>query len=289
MIIVLPAIALLALSAISRYVVGPKVEMLPHDYSSQVVYDTDAMFRESLDAPWTTTKNIGRRSDQVLTDADGIAVIQSSVVWSLLSGELVYQTSHLFGVERNTRRNVQGYGDQDRSGQFLFPPGAESGTFDIWDITYPGKQVATFERFETVDGLRLAVFSFVVTAVDDTVNYDYMADVPERYKGLSDGQGTYWVEPVSGIIVNDDDTGRTYFADPVTGKDLGAFSTWHNRYTPETHAALLQQAKQWRLKILAAKVWLPLFLAALGVSWSVAAAFRFWVRRRKGAKLSTNS
>ncbi len=282
-VVLLPAVVLIVLAALLRLGIGSVLERLPADYASHVVYDTDGSFRDSLDAAWSSFKQIGRRTDQVLKTVDGVAVMQSSADWSDLSGQVVYQISGTFGVDRQARRNVEGYGDRNRSGQFLFPSHAMPQNYEIWDITYSGKQVATFDRFDEIDGLSVMVFHFEASATDDTASFEYLADVPERFKGFSDGRGTYWVEPVSGLIIDVEDNGRSYFVDPATGKDAGTFSTWHNRYTPETRAALLQSAKRWRMQILAFETWLPATLAALALISLIAGSVWFGRSARRSA------
>jgi hypothetical protein len=101
------------------------------------------------------------------------------------------------------------------------------------------------------------VFNFSGTDMNETEGYSYLADVPEHYLAHTDGQGTIWVEPLSGIEVDYADNGVSYFVDPASGMRVADFNKWDERYTPETRAAQLALARSARQRILALEVWLP--------------------------------
>lgn len=46
-----------------------------------------------------------------------------------------------------------------------------------------------------MEGLTTCVFEYTAANIDDTGGYTFLPDVPERYRTLSDGQGTLWIEP----------------------------------------------------------------------------------------------
>ncbi|TIT99624.1 MAG: DUF3068 domain-containing protein [Mesorhizobium sp.] len=118
-----------------------------------------------------------------------------------------------------------------------------------------------------VDGLALAVYRFTIADLDETKTYDYLPDVPERFGVGTDGEGFLWVEPVSGTLVDMTDNGHSFFVDPATGKSTGDFSVWQARYSAQSKADLFSAATSIRLRILAAKIWLPAALLALALVW----------------------
>jgi hypothetical protein len=76
-----------------------------------------------------------------------------------------------------------------------------------------------------------------------------------------------WVEPISGVVIDFEDSGKSYFGEPLSGKPVADFYFWDARYTPETKAAQLQQALAVRRHILALEVWLPLGFLLAGLIW----------------------
>ncbi len=281
--VLVPPAILICGALFLRLVVGPAWEKLPTDYGSSVVLESDSSFRQTLDAALTTFHQKGRRVDQVLSSTDGVAIVQSHVDWSNDSGEVNYQTTGLYGVDRRTRKNVAGYGDVSRSGQFLFPPRLEGSIDEVWDPYYSGPRHLAFDRSEVVDGVTVAVYRFTVAGLDETSAYEFLPDVSERYGVGTDGEGYLWIEPVSGILVDMLDRGHSYFVDPATKKFAGDFSVWQARYTAQSRSDLLSLAAEARLRILATESWLPIGGIGLAVAWLGIGALR--LRRGKPASV----
>ncbi|KUM27894.1 hypothetical protein AU467_14670 [Mesorhizobium loti] len=262
-----PPALLIAAAAIVRSGLGPAFERLPADYTASIVLESDSRFRQTPDAAFSAFHQEGRRVDQVLSATGDVAIVQSHIDWTTDTGQVNYQTTGLYGVDRKTRRNVAGYGDLSRSGQFMFPPQLRGVTDEVWDPYYGGPRHLAFDRNEVVDGLTLAVYRFTIANLDETKTYDYLPDVPERFGVGTDGDGFLWVEPVSGTLVDMTDNGHSFFVDPATGKSMGDFSVWQARYSAQAKAELFGVATAVRRRILAAKIWLPAALAALALAW----------------------
>ncbi|MDX8456335.1 porin PorA family protein [Mesorhizobium sp. VK9D] len=262
-----PPAFLIVAAAIVRLTLGPASERLPADYTNSVILESDSRFRQAPDAAFAAFHQKGRRVDQVLSATGDIAIVQSHIDWTTDTGEVNYQTTGLYGVDRKTRQNVAGYGDLSRSGQFMFPPQLRDVADEVWDPYYGGPRHLAFDRNEVVDGLALAVYRFTIADLDETKTYDYFPDVPERFGVGTDGEGLLWVEPVSGTLVDMTDNGHSFFVDPATGKSMGDFSIWQARYSAQSKADLFSAATSSRLHILAAKIWLPAALLALALAW----------------------
>ena len=224
----------------------------------------------------TSTQLIARRVDQTLSTSGNVYIIQGDIHWTTEDGTPTYETITLYGVDCRTRVNLPGYGDTDHTGQFLFPQHVQQTTYELWDPYYPGPRTATFRRVEAVQDLTVYVFDFIATNVDDTGGFTFLPDVPERYYAYSDGQGTLWIEPVSGIVVDFEDGGVTYFVDVNTGQRVADMYHWSARYTTETQAAQLALARTARKMHLALEVWLPGGLLITGLLWL---AVSLWRRR----------
>ena len=261
------ALGLIAAAALVRFWIAPELNRLPADYASQLQFVVEDQFRATLNDPWQANTFIARRADQTVSNSGGVAIVQGSLDWSTESGALIFENIGLYGVDRRTRLIRGGYGDVERSGQFLFPLRVEQTTYAYWDPMFIGQRSATFDHGETLDGLPVYVFRFSGPGMDETAGYAYLPDVPERYLTRTDGEGTLWIEPLSGIVVDYEEQGVSSFIEPTSGARLAEadFHGWSDHYTPETRAAQLALARAARLRLLALKVWLPGGLAALGL------------------------
>ncbi len=259
------ALGLLAAAALVRFWIVPQMNLLPTNYASELQFDADDNFRETPDGEWMLTTIISSRVDQTIVITDDTQIIQSDLHWYNDTGQVIFENTGLYGVDRRTRMNVIEYGDTQRTGQFFFPLDVQPTNYTYWDPMFIGPRLATFEHAGTLDGLSVYVFRFNATGLDETVGYSFLPDVPERYTAHTDGEGTLWIEPTSGIVVDYAEHGMSYFTDSTTGKHVADFHEWRAHYTPETRAAQLRIALQTRLRMLAMGVWLPSALLATGV------------------------
>ncbi|MBI3914598.1 MAG: DUF3068 domain-containing protein [Chloroflexi bacterium] len=264
-------ILILAAAAVLRGYIAPELLTLPADYANETRYAAEDNFRESATGEWTSATLIAHRMDQVIVATGGTDVVNSDLHWVTESGQVTFESTGLYGVDRRTRQNVRGYGNAERGGQFLFPPDVQPITYSYWDPMFIGTRVATFDRAETQDGLAVYVFRFSAIGLDETAGYSFLPDVPERYAAQTDGQGTLWIEPVSGVVVDYAEQGVSYFVDPATSQRVADFHEWQDRYTPETRAAQARLANEWRGRVWLAQDLAPGLLALGAVAWLVRA------------------
>ncbi|MBU2600871.1 MAG: DUF3068 domain-containing protein [Actinobacteria bacterium] len=260
-------LGLIALAGLLHPAVDFLLTPLPAGYAAETRYTADTRFRGSPTAAWVSAPLIARRTDQTLTVSGGISIIQGDVHWITEDGTPSYEHTTLYGVNRRTRMNVPGYGDADRTGQFLFPQHVRQTTYEFWDPYYLGPRTATFSRVEEVEGLTTYVFDYTAVDIDATGGYTFLPDVPERYRALSDGLGTLWIEPLSGVVVDFEDEGVSYFVDAKTDERVADLYHWSPRYTPETRAAQLARARAARSWHMALEYWLPAGLLLAGLLW----------------------
>jgi hypothetical protein len=259
------ALAFLVLAALLRYWIAPLSERLPANYANETKLSDEVRFRDSPTGEWQASTQDVRRVDQTITNSGQTALIEGSVLAYDASGAVNFEATSLYGVDRRTRLNLAGYGEIDRTGQYLFPPHVQRIEYEIWDPIFIGLRQATFERVDQIEGLQVYVFSFSAFGMDESAGYSYLPDVPERYLAYTDGQGTIWVEPLSGFVVDYVDSGVSYFVDPASGERIADFNQWTENYTPETRTTQLALARTARLRILLLENWLPLALVGAGM------------------------
>jgi hypothetical protein len=278
---ILIALAFLALAALLRFWIAPFSERLPANYANQASLTEEDKFRDSPTGEWQTSTLNTLRVDQIITNSGQTAIIEGALHVYFASGSVNFEVTSLYGVDRRTRLNLTGYGSVNRSGQYLFPPHVKQIEYPIWDPMFVGLRQATFERTDMIDGMKVYVFSFKGSGMDETTGYSYLPDVPEHFQAHTDGEGTIWVEPLSGIVVDYADSGLSYFVDPASGVRIADFNQWTEKYTPETRTAQLALARAARLRIPALKDWLPAGLVL--VSLFIPGIFLF--QRKKSRKV----
>jgi hypothetical protein len=251
------SLAFLVLAALVHFWISPLAELLPANYANQVDLSEVNKFRDSPTGEWLASDLNTRRVDQTITNSSQTAIIEGALHVYYVSGEVNFEISNLYGVDRRTRLNLASYGDDNRTGQYLFPPHVQQSEYLIWDPMFVGLRQASFERIEQIEGLKVYVFSFSATGMDETAGYSYLPEVPEHYLAYTDGEGTIWVEPISGIVVDYWDNGVSYFVDPENGVRIANFNEWTENYTLETKTVQINLARLARLRILALEIWLP--------------------------------
>jgi hypothetical protein len=277
----LGAAALWLIAALLRWGVAPAFELLPTDYVAETSYAAKLWARQTPLSAAEESDTIVRRRDQTLTSRDGHSIIQGDSHWLTPAGVVIFETLNLYGVDRYNRQNLAGYGNEDRSGQYLFPPNIEKKQYILWDPNYAGPRVVTFDHVDKFRGIKVHVFNSLAEGVDETIGFESLSDVPEKYHALSYGKGRLWIEPISGAVVNYEDEGTSYFVETKTGERVGEpMARWSARYTEETIKAQLQLATAMRGQVRALEVWLPLTFAAAGPIW-IAAGF---CTLRRGAR-----
>jgi hypothetical protein len=263
------------LAAVTRFWIAPQWERLPADYAMEMSYDARCRYRDTPDGAWQKFDLIARRVDQTLIASADDVIVQGDMHWTNAAGEVTYESAGIYGVDRRTHRNLSAYGNVGRAGQFLFPPRVQRTTYRLWDPFYTGPRTATFVEATTLGGMPVYVFNCQAKDIDDTAGYVFLADVPERYHAYSAGSGKMWVEPVSGVVLDFEDVGNSYFAQLKTGKRVAAFHFWNARYTAQTKAAQMQRAVTARRRIQVLEVWLPGALLLCGLGCLVSGVRRF--------------
>ncbi len=252
---------------------GPLAQQLPADYSAQLFYDASGRSRETATAPWTAFKLTGRRVDHTLISTASHNIIQSDLYWALPDGTLQFENAGIYGVDRRSRKNLPGLGNISRTGQFLVAPRVAQGRYDLWDSMFVGPRAARFEGVTRIEGLPVYVFHFSVRGLDETAGYGHLADVPERYRALTDGEGTFWIETETGRLVDYQERGHSYFVTP-DGVRAADFYVWADRLTAESRHAQLREARNARRIALALRRGVPAGLAGLGLLLLALAARR---------------
>ena len=258
------SLACFLLAAFQYWYVTPRFERIPADYASEASYNATTRARASATAPWSASTLVARRVDQMLVSSAAHGILQGDLHWTNDAGQVEYETSAMFGIDRYTRQNLPGYGDAVRSGPFLFPLHTEAKSYRYWDTQFIGQCDAVFQHAAHIGDMTVYVFSFTASKLDETAGYMHLADVPERFRVLTDARGTLWIEPVSGVVVDYVEEGVSYLADTASRQRVANIYEWKDRYTPQTRSAKLAHAGAQRSRIAMLEIWIPGALAGAG-------------------------
>jgi hypothetical protein len=264
---IIPCMVLALAAVFLRFWAAPEQEKLPTDHANTTQYLEVSSFRDSPDGEWATSDLIATRIDSAITQNGDAVILQAALQIYSVDGELNFENSALYGVDRTSRVNVSGLGNTARAGQFYPAPHLKPQPFTLWDAMFIGPREVIYDHAETINGLQVYVFNFKAAGLDESNGYSYLPLVPEVYQAQTDGQGTLWIEPVSGVVVDYQDEGVSYFVDPQTGKRVADFNKWSEYYSPETKASQFQIALMERQRILALEFWLPAVLLVIGSAW----------------------
>lgn len=270
--LVLGGAALCVAAALAFSWLAPLLNRLPESGAEEWRFSVNARSRDTPDGPWSDISVVARRVDQTLLHSADHLVIEGDLYWATGDGTPLFQNTGIYGVDRRTRANIPGYGNVERSGQYRFPLHTGRGDFRLWDPIFSGPRSVSFERDDSIGGLAVHVFRFTAIDIDETPGFIHLPDVRERFEARTDGEGRLWIEPTSGVVVDHEERGSTFFAEPRTGDRVAEFQNWTSRYDDATRAAKLQQARDARWRILGVEVVLPSALLLTGVACLVLAA-----------------
>lgn len=268
--------ACVAMFALVETVLAPRAVALGSAHRAVVNATVQSELRELPGAEPRRERMIARRSERVVVaDADS-AVVQTSLDWILAGADAapLAQTVALFGVDRQTRAILPGYGDRERIGSFGFPPGAPRANLRIWDAFHPGPVEARFELVTKQGGLVLHRYSLVAEEADASAIYAPLQLVPERYRVMIGGRGWALVEPRSGLVVDRAMRLEARFILASDRSELGPAQTLEWRYAEADRVALLEQARDRSRWLDLLQVWLPRLLLVGAALGAVLAALR---------------
>ncbi|HEX8406068.1 MAG TPA: porin PorA family protein [Duganella sp.] len=270
------------LAALQYFYITPRLERIPSDYTSEASFNATTRARDNAVAPWTESTMVARRVDQMLVTSAAHGILQGDIHWTNAAGQVQFESSAVFGVDRYTRENLPGYGDTVRHGAFLFPLHTQAKNYRYWDPQFIGNCDAVFLRAERIGPMTVFVFSFTAKALDETAGYAHLPDVPGRYRVLTNAEGTLWIEPTSGIVVDYREEGVSFLVAAPGDQRVANIYEWKGRYTPQTKASRLQQAQAERIRVNVLEIWLPAALLGAGAT----ALLLGWRRRTRGKPLA---
>jgi hypothetical protein len=260
----------LALIPIWRYLVVPELLKLPGDYEREfdLHYTIDSNYDQSN---WTgESLALAFVKNSTLSSNSDAQYIESYYRAETLKGELIWETTNRFTVDRKSREGLS-RNKQDITGSyFLFPQTLQKTSYEIWPIGYNDSFKAQFDGVSEILGLPVYNYSFNDQLIDETESYGWLDLVPEVYHAKSIVGVKFSVEPVTGIIIKYDGMGKSYYADKISGTKIQDFYTWEDKFNNDTIANQVRIAQNEKQKIILYERWIPILFGLIALALLIA-------------------
>lgn len=268
------AFTLFAVAVLCRWRAAPAVSGIPSDFSAEYHFNINSESRDSPNSLWRSSEAEMERVDQVLIATGDVRLIQGDLQVYLKTGAVLFEQTGLFGVDSTSMKHQAGYGNISRTGYYYFPPNTSKRSYDIWDVKLAGPHTAEFVREEHKAGTLSYVFRFAAKGIEETDGYRSLPGVPDLYLALTDAHGTMQVDSVSGVMIDYEETGISYFVDVNTRERVADFHRWHASFTPSTRSAQRLIAQNRRTLIYTARIIVPAFLVSVAAFLLVTSILR---------------
>src|SRR3989344_4725257 len=216
-------IGILVLIPIYIFLIVPEIEKMDsRDISWRLTHFEENRFE--LNGEWTSQYETASYWNEKLKD--GILDTQFVVGEP---GNIVYEIKNKFIIDPNTGHNLAGESDNNAGAYAVFPLHVKKQAYTYWPAGYGQSFDLEFKRTQKLFGVDVYHFKIADGLSDDTKGYEFLELVPEKYNAFSKFEIDVYVEPVSGIIVNYNDKGRSYYADEK-GNKVQDISEWRNEF-----------------------------------------------------------
>ncbi len=110
------------------------------------------------------------------------------------TGEKIVCMTEYHGIYADTAEEAKNYGDREREGIYIFPPGVEKRDYIMWNPEINLPSVVRFIREEDHNGIHTYLFE----TSEDRIVLDELLGMKVRYVTKT----KYWVEPNTGLIID---------------------------------------------------------------------------------------
>lgn len=198
------------------FVLTPSMKKIPDDLHKVVYYEgTLGTFNDQTLTMDYIDISIKREVTAVGMEEDVLLLREDVTIYNKRTGEVIPdgQMTTIYGIDPYTSRNVPGYGDTERIGQYIFPVGVDKKDYLVWnsDMDKPYTQgyvgiedataIAHYMGTEKRGGI--PVYKFYGEQEEVCIGPGPPGTPPESrlfYKGHQ----TAWVDPKTGSIIDYD-------------------------------------------------------------------------------------
>jgi len=206
------AVIFLLLSPFMALYLVPSMKRLPKDLD-EVIYYNGRLGMLSMDSIQLEYKdiNIVRHIKAIKDEGDVLIVREDIDAFDTNSGEPIPEIKmvKIYGINPYTAENIEGYGDLNRLGHWIFPVGVKKKEYPVWNTDlddayrkgYIKQEQAIAIAHYLGEEYRGGIKTYKFYGSQNDIFVGYLPDLPEA-KLYYGGYIYAWVDPVTGTIVD---------------------------------------------------------------------------------------
>lgn len=214
--------------------VSRNLSKIPDDFGETVLFIHTENNRFDIEGDWSgkiISSSKVRTKSTVISSSE--LKLDHSFTAESISGEVLFDLNHSILVNRYTRHNLPGGSDENGVAYSYFPPNTQKQSYLWWPATFGSPFNMNFVEEQTLNGLKVYRFESEKVTIDDTIGYEFLPLVPEKYKAYSNASIEAYVEPVTGTLVKYADQGVSYYGDDKLVR-IWDIAQWSNVYSQDT-------------------------------------------------------
>jgi Porin PorA len=258
--------------ALPYYVVGQVTKFPLSENETATLTGTGMSYFSAARDTEVTGADI-RATDTITGDpADGSSSVavwsQSSYVYDTTNNQLVQATTRTFAFDRRTARlvgcrcaNVDGNSAVAQAGVAgqVFPIGTKPTTYDIFDTTLDRPEPVSYDGTAAVAGI--TTYRFAENVPRTGLGYSPLSSTQPEYGTI---HRIYWVDPVTGLVLNVNEDQELFLEDPATGAQTTVLYGGDLQETPASVNAMVKADASERSKVSLLRTVLPITLGVVG-------------------------
>jgi len=260
------------------YIVGQVVKFPLSEYETATLTGTGmSYFSATKVAPVT---GVDVRATYTIK-GDPSAGSSSTAVWNEFS--YVYDTTNNQPVQIMTRRfafdrktaelvnccgaSINGNTHIRQSGVvgYVFPMNTQPQTYQVFDTTLNKPVPFTYDGTATVGGIK--TYKFVEDVPPTKIGFSPLSSTQPEYYQI---HLTYWVDPVTGALLNVNEDQKIFLQDPATGAQTTVLFDGDLQATPASVKQIVKLDSDGRNKLSLLGTILPIVLGILGAAALIA-------------------
>ena len=260
------------------YIVGQVVKFPLSEYETATLTGTGmTYFSATKVAPVT---GVDMRATYTIK-GDPAAGSSSTAVWNEFS--YVYDTTNNQTVQIMTRRfafdrktaelvnccgaSINGNTHIRQSGVvgYVFPMNTQPKTYQVFDTTLNKPVPFTYNGTATVGGIK--TYKFVEDVPPTKIGFSPLSSTQPEYYQI---HLTYWVDPVTGALLNVNENQKIFLQDPATGAQTTVLFDGDLQATPASVKQIVKLDSDGRNKLSLLGTILPIVLGILGAAALIA-------------------
>lgn len=193
--------------------------------------------------------------------------IKNSFSAQTSTGEGIISLQRIYGIDPSSGKHIAELGDEEREGYLFAPKNLKPGEgFTYWHVNYDGPAHMSYVGRSKLYDLEVYEYqtNYEGVNIDQTNELDHLEGVPEKYGIVLEPQLTIWVEPVTGLLVNYEDSTTAYYYDKVTKEKLNPWNHFGNTFTDDSVKAKVAEATTAKMHLRIVNTVIP--LALLGIA-----------------------